>query len=396
MPLHLLGKKSWNVYNAENIARVQRDEAAARAREEAQEQRMQEHDAKVRLALLRGETPPPPPPEEDEQLDQGTSGKAPSSSRRETGAGGRKRKRAGEDDTDFEMRIARERAELGDRVTRELGGDDKRKASSREITLVDSAGHISLFEPPPEDKRKKERNPEYEREAAEKKREQEDQYRMRLVNAAGKNGLGLTDGGPWYAAPDGDSTSALVAPSKDVFGRDDPGRKAREAARLDASDPLAMMKMGAAKVRQLDKERRKVNDEREEELRALRKEERRREKEKERTRRREKEEGARSGMAVKGHIGATRRGIGIQGRRDAVAPGVGVEVGNVTALRVGRGVGVVREGVAGKENAIEGIELMPMKSIGTGAMIMTGHGRLRRTVTGTRGTRERAMMTDGS
>lgn len=54
MPLHLLGKKSWNVYNTDNIERVRRDEAAARAREEADEQRMQEEDAERRLKILRG------------------------------------------------------------------------------------------------------------------------------------------------------------------------------------------------------------------------------------------------------------------------------------------------------------------------------------------------------
>ncbi|KAM7220224.1 hypothetical protein V8F06_004366 [Rhypophila decipiens] len=294
MPLHLLGKKSWNLYNADNIARVHRDEAEARAREEAEEQRMQEHDAKRRLAILRGETPPPLPEdtEEQEDLDR-KSPQRPRSPRRDwesllpggtRGREGRKRKRPGEDDTDFEMRLVRERDEVGQRATRELASDDpannnKKKSWSKEVALVDSTGHISLFEPAPDSSnRRKENNQDFEREAARKKREEEDQYRMRLVNAAGKDGLGLTDGKPWYAAPDGDSTSALVAPSKNVFGRDDPGRKAREAARLDASDPLAMMKMAAAKVRQLDKERRKVNEEREEELRALQKEEHRREK----------------------------------------------------------------------------------------------------------------------
>ena len=33
MVLHLLGKKSWNVYNTDNVERVRKDEAEARARE---------------------------------------------------------------------------------------------------------------------------------------------------------------------------------------------------------------------------------------------------------------------------------------------------------------------------------------------------------------------------
>ena len=36
MVLHLLGKKSWNVYNSENVDRVRRDEAEAKAREAAE------------------------------------------------------------------------------------------------------------------------------------------------------------------------------------------------------------------------------------------------------------------------------------------------------------------------------------------------------------------------
>ena len=230
---------------------------------------MQEIDGARRLAILRGETPPPIPEDEEAVLDVGPS------ARHSIPGEKRKRKRAGEDDTDFEMRQVKERAEIGERAARELalGAGPAKKSSSTEVALVDSAGHISLFQPPIPDGRGREKNKEAEREEARKKREIEDQFQMRLVNAAGKDGLGLTDGGPWYSAPDGDA--ALVVPSKNVFGRDDPRRKSREAARLDASDPLAMMKSAAAKVRELEKERKRVNEEREEELRALRKEERR-------------------------------------------------------------------------------------------------------------------------
>ena len=42
MPLHLLSKKSWNVYAPDNIARVKRDQAAAQAREEEEDRWLQE------------------------------------------------------------------------------------------------------------------------------------------------------------------------------------------------------------------------------------------------------------------------------------------------------------------------------------------------------------------
>ncbi|CAI4217235.1 unnamed protein product [Parascedosporium putredinis] len=189
MPLHLLPKKSWNVYNADNIARVRRDEAAAKAKEEAEEQRMQEYDAQRRLAILRGEIP----------------------------------------------------------------------------------HHTKKPTKPHKPWR---RHWEIQREAAasQRRKEYEDQFSMRLANAAGKDGLG----NPWYV-----TSSAKVeveTPSRNAWGNEDPLRKQRDAARLVSSDPLAMMKMGAAKVREVKKARQMAQQEREEELRALKREERHREK----------------------------------------------------------------------------------------------------------------------
>lgn len=282
MPLHLLGKKSWNVYNPKNIERVKRDEAAAREREEAEEQRQQEIDAERRLAILRGEIPPPLPPPSSNVDDDAPSRKRDRDRDGEleaTSWGGerRKRKRVGEDDTDFELRLARERAGALQTTS------DALVKSRSNAPLVDHTGHIDLF---PEERAVPQKNEEAEKEAAKKKREYEDQYTMRFSNAAGKEGLV----GPWYAKG-GDIKEIvdgnLEAPSKDVWGNEDPRRKEREVARVIANDPLAMMRRGAAKVREVEKERRHLNEERERELKQLRKEERRRE----RRRRREGKEG---------------------------------------------------------------------------------------------------------
>ncbi|KUI67124.1 hypothetical protein VM1G_02983 [Cytospora mali] len=287
MPLHLLGKKSWNVYNADSIARVQRDEAAAAAAEQAAEQRMQEVDAARRLAILRGETPPPLP-EAEPEIDP-CDKKFTRRDRDSSGFQSKKRKRAGEDDTDFEMRLARERAELGDKVAGEVVVV-KAKGSG---DIVDKAGHINLVGAPPAPAPAAEKNPEHEREAAKKKRELEDQYQMRFSNAAGRDGFAA--GAPWYAKADGRVATAVTvdpattkrdvnaeigmeAPTKNVWGNDDPKRQMRAVQRLTTDDPLAMMKTGAKRVREVEKERRREVEERERELRELRSEERRREK----------------------------------------------------------------------------------------------------------------------
>ncbi|KAG5980308.1 hypothetical protein E4U55_004173 [Claviceps digitariae] len=257
MPLHLLGKKSWNVYNADNIARVRRDEAAAKAAEEAEEQRMQEIDAQRRLAILRGEQPPPPSTEEDENK------AAVETVRARPGAGSerpprRKRKREGEDDTDFELRLARERAEPAGSAL-----EVSHKPSSS-APIVDHRGHIDLFGDE-KTRAHAEKNEEAEREAQKKKREFEDQFTMRLANAAGKDGIKR----PWYWRGDADGQTL---PLKDIWGKDDPRRKQRDAERIAANDPLAIMRKGASRVRELKRERRKIQEERDNDLRQLQKE----------------------------------------------------------------------------------------------------------------------------
>ncbi|KAL3482313.1 hypothetical protein BJX99DRAFT_252569 [Aspergillus californicus] len=263
MPLHLLGKKSWNVYNPENIARVRRDEEQAKAEEEEEERRMQEVDTERRIQILRGERPPTPPPPPE-----------PSTSRSEkkyhttyAGAHRKRRRIAGEDDTDRDMRYAREDAELALAKREELVLAHKNKTDV-DTPLHDSDGHINLF-PRKEDSRKRvvEKNPETEKETADKRRSYEDQYTMRFSNAAGfRQDIGKD---PWYLSSRAGGVAPESLPSKNVWGNEDPLRKDREKARMDLNDPLAAMKRGVRQLKTVEDERKKWNQERARELDAL-------------------------------------------------------------------------------------------------------------------------------
>lgn len=254
-------------------------------------------DAARRLAILRGETPPPLP-EPEPEIDPAHTKFARRDETSSTGFGPRKRKRKGEDDTEFEVRMARERAEAGGRTAGELArgveGEHKKRAT---IDIVGKDGHIDLIGAPPPEFGKTDKNAEYEKEAARKKRELEDQYTMRFSNAAGRDGF--AGGDPWYASSSNhqrvlasdtaakDGEVGIEAPTKNVWGRDDPNRQSREIKRITSNDPLAMMKMGAKKVREIEKERRQENEERAREMKQLEREERRREKRIRRERRHE-------------------------------------------------------------------------------------------------------------
>ncbi|PYH45531.1 uncharacterized protein BP01DRAFT_365599 [Aspergillus saccharolyticus JOP 1030-1] len=259
MPLHLLGKKSWNVYNQENIARVRRDEAQAKAREEEEERRMQEVDAERRIKILRGErpsTPIPPPPEPSVALtDKHKHYPEDAASRR------KRRRLAGENDTDRDIRIAHEDAK------RAIATQDQRaRLRSSDAPLHDSSGHIDLF--PAEKARKPvEKNTEAEKESSKRQREFEDQYTMRFSNAAGfRQSVTQT---LWYSSSRVDAEASESMPSKDVWGNEDPLRREREKARMDANDPLAAMKKGVQQLRSVERERNRWNEERKRELEEL-------------------------------------------------------------------------------------------------------------------------------
>lgn len=246
------------MYSKDNIARVRRDEAKAKADEEEEGRRQQETDAIKRIELLRGQRTSCPSRPQDVSRDK-RDAKPPSSDRH------RKRRRlAGEDDTDRDIRFAREDVLQRNDVSR-TGALTKPMSDA---PLMDASGHVSLF--PGDAPSRAEKNAETEAETAKKKRELEDQYTMRFSNAAGyKQGMEA----PWYST----STRDLAAQtqgvlSKDVWGNEDPRRQEREQIRLSTNDPLAAMKKGVRQLREVEKERKKWNDERQRELEALRQE----------------------------------------------------------------------------------------------------------------------------
>ncbi|KLJ07529.1 hypothetical protein EMPG_16981 [Blastomyces silverae] len=282
MVLHLLGKKSWNVYNTDNITRVRRDEAEAKARDEEEQRHLQEIDAEKRIQILRGLRSPSksPPhiqeaPTAPERRDKEREHREPRDPHH------RKRRRiAGENDTDRDIRFAREDAQRAE-SRRENDVVLVRKPSKDDAPIIDDSGHINLFpEPTATDAITggSGKNPEAEAEAAKKKFEYENQYTMRFSNAAGfKQSL---DKGPWYSSSAVDiaaKTAEDMLPSKDVWGNEDPRRQERERVRTDMSDPLAAMKRGVRQLRDVEKERKKWEEERRRELTALKKEEERRE-----------------------------------------------------------------------------------------------------------------------
>ncbi|KAJ5749016.1 uncharacterized protein N7511_010712 [Penicillium nucicola] len=264
MPLHLLGKKSWNVYNPENVARVQRDEAQAKAREEEDERLMQEVDAERRIKILRGESPPTPPPPPPSQPSSDPAIRPDRKAGDDTGHFRKRRRIAGEDDTDRDIRYARENAAHASVKRDELLRASRKLDKTAQAPILDAAGHINLF---PAANAKSEKNAEAEAENARKKRSYEDQYTMRFSNAAGfKETIGQK---PWYSSAGQDATAPGAMSEKNVWGNEDPRRQERERARINVNDPLAAMKRGVRQLKATEQERKRWNDNKRKEIESL-------------------------------------------------------------------------------------------------------------------------------
>lgn len=266
MNRHLLGKKSWNVYNEANVAKVRRDEADARAREEEEKLQREQHESENRMRLLRGESvrsssPPAISPQIEKKDRKGESYTKPQLKRRRL---------ANEDDTDRDIRLAETEAES---QKKQQEGKEKlwKPRTDANAPLYDNAGHIVLF---PEDepiskraRRKAEKKKEIDEKKGQKLREDEDQYLMRFSNAAG---YGQSLKSPWYisSAPVSEHMDTQF-PDKNVWGKEDLHRRERESARLEINDPLAFMKRGVRQLKDVETERRRWNDERRKELEEL-------------------------------------------------------------------------------------------------------------------------------
>lgn len=298
MPLHLLGKKSWNVYNSDNVDRVRRDEAAAAAAEEAEEQRMQELDAARRTAILRGETPPPIPAEEpctsnkrSRNYDEDTEHRRMRDWEREDRK--KKRRLRGEDDTDRDIRLARADAEAGEgarsRLAKKPDEDATRaKKEDKERAIVDAKGNISLFDAPAEEPKRKSRDEVKEA----RKRDEEQGVGMRFSHAAGYKTNGST---PWYADGKAQKKNTLDEERKDAFGNIDPARKQRDQTRTSTNDPMAFMNKAQAQLRQAENDRAEWDRQKRKEIEALEREEK-----EERRRRRKRREREKSVDSLEG------------------------------------------------------------------------------------------------
>ena len=227
---------------------------------------MQELDARRRAAILRGHTPPPLPEESESQsLD----------SRQARGADGRghgrkRRKLAGEDDTDMDIRLAKSATAPKD------GGDEdvrllRLRSTANDAPLTDHAGNIDLF---PVNTKDMAEHTETEKERRNKREAQEKQYNMRLSDAGGRGGLSQ----PWYTRREpthatGDAYDLSTYPgleAVDVWGNEDPRRKEREQTRVATTDPFALMQQAQAQLRRSKEDKKRWAEERNQELRELR------------------------------------------------------------------------------------------------------------------------------
>lgn len=260
----MLGKKSWNPYSPAAIARVRADEADAAEREESDDQKLQFYEAARRRAILKGETPPSPPtPPLDQARERRDDRKRVAQSSDHIGYNRKRRRLAGEDDTDRDIRLAR--GDEDARVQRRQDhGSTLANGKEKELSIVDGHGSIQLFLPPNETK------PQSESQARHYSNRVQGKSLHRSRDKDGEVGQRFGDTGdsksassePWYMTlrPQFSGTETIsdldtFSMGKDVFGRDDPNRRARDAMRLSVADPMAAIKKAQTRLKEVAHEK---------------------------------------------------------------------------------------------------------------------------------------------
>ncbi|KAF8469710.1 hypothetical protein BDZ91DRAFT_63594 [Kalaharituber pfeilii] len=272
MPLHLLSKKSWNVYNADNIERVRRDEVIAQEKEEAEEQRMQQEDAQRRMLELRRRALEKQTPIR-EAITGGGGGGGTASLVSDQGY-----KRKTDDYADDGMVGSQSQSLIDKIVGKGLVQGSERNNLRREPmrgqwdgatpigstrNTQDKSGHINLFselQSAPTKLSLQEKNPEYEKEKAEKEAKIAEQYNMAL----GKPADELR---PWYVTVDKVGEKQERKSDKQIGIE-----KRRDEKFKDLNDPMAMMRRGVKQLREIEEARRKLEEERRTEIERLKKE----------------------------------------------------------------------------------------------------------------------------
>ncbi|KAF8423235.1 hypothetical protein EV426DRAFT_137163 [Tirmania nivea] len=271
MPLHLLPKKSWNVYNADNIERVRRDEEIARKKEEEEEMKMQQEDAERKMMELRKRA-----------LER--QGGAVSSVGREGGGGsgveiltdGVNRGSVSEGSAMVSSGVklmegnmvggANELYATGavHRNGRTLHMPERQNsfiAPQVHKSLTDKSGHINLFLEHHFGPRKlsnHEKNLEYEKEKAEKEAKIAEQFNMSL----GKPAEELR---PWYV-----NVGKVGEKQEKKTGRQVEIEKRRDERFKNLNDPMAVMRRGVRQLKGVEEARKRTERERKYEHERLR------------------------------------------------------------------------------------------------------------------------------
>ena len=159
----------------------------------------------------------------------------------------KKRRLAGEDDTDRDIRLAQEsKSQPESHVA----------SNDTAVTLFDDNGHIDLVQQGPTSAQAGEKSSRIQRPVP-------DELGVKLSDAAGRIS-GSTK--PWYSSTTADGGYAHETVSKDVWGNEDAGRLQRNLKRVDANDPLADMKRGLKQLREAETRREEWKSQRERDL----------------------------------------------------------------------------------------------------------------------------------